>query len=134
MSNKSFLNSAVGSKLTLIHYSKIITIIMSKAWIKWQIHKAKKDQVAGFWSQKTWQYTREQAVSPTYTQLFGLWIFLKDLFRNIKENRIPPLSQFGLVLIALDPVDPAKTSCNITITFRFCQIKSVEYAITSNLK
>ncbi len=110
--------------------------IKCKAWKKWQIHKAKNDYVYSLC--KTQWYTWEQAVFAAYS-LWVFWtivtfFFFIFLFRNIKENLIPPLSQFGFVLISLNAVDPAKTPCNITITFRFWQIKSVEYATTSNMR
>lgn len=111
MSKRTFLHSVVGSKLLLLHY---FGFLMSKITVLY----IRTSCFCSFWTGK---------------DVF-CFCFFKILFRNMKAYLIPPFSLVSLLLIVLSPVDPAKTSCNITIMFRFCQIKSVEYAITSHLK
>lgn len=117
MSTRTFLHPAVGSKLLLLHYFRFLMSEITVLCIR----------TRHFCSFLLILWTGD---------IFLIYIFLviKIWFRNIKGYLISPFSLVGLLLIVLNPVDPAKTFCSITIMFRFCQIKSVEYAITSHLK
>lgn len=114
MSKRTFLHPAVGSKLLLLHY---FGFLMSEIIVLYIRMRRFCSFCLVFWTGEDFLF-----------KVIKIW------FRNIKEYLISPFSLAGLLLIVLNPVDPAKTSPGITIMFRFCQIKSVEYAITSHLE